>query len=164
MKRSKIHYAERGNISAQGASKSEAKANLESLISWYCAQPGPVIESRFGFTLVIVPIPTGWQIDVFDAAELQHGARRHSCSHIGQVSLSDALDSARSHAAQNAWPADIPDDSAFVETAGLPVGKAGDLARWIRFQRSYLKFKAAGHTPNDCHRMACDSSYQESRQ
>jgi hypothetical protein len=73
------------------------------------------------------------------------------------------LNSARIHAAQNAWRAEIADDSAFIVSADLSADKSQDLARWIRFQRAYIEFKADGHMPGECHRLACEASYNGAR-
>lgn len=155
-KTGKRFEATRGNVWADGATKAEAKANLAATVDWYCsARPGPLVESRFGFILVIAATPNGIESRVIDPAGAEHGKRFDSCTLHSERHFGTVLNSARMHAAQLAWRADIADDSAFVASAGLPDEKAEELARWIQFQRRYAEFAAAGHNAADCHRMAC---------
>jgi hypothetical protein len=159
MKRAKTHYAERGAFRIEGASKSEAKANLDSALDWICEQPSSLVETRFGLVLFVSATLYGYETRVIDPAELDHGKRFYSSCQYGRGTFADMVQHVRNHAAQYAWKAETSDDSAFVAMTGLNADKANDLARWIKFQRSYIEFRSAGHTPNECHRLACEASY-----
>ena len=153
-KRPKVCRVSRGLLYAEGATKAEAKAKLESMIDWALNTPQPVIEQLNGRLIVIVAEPCGYSVNVFDPAELQHGQRRDSWWTSGQGEYTDALASARLHAAQMAWSHSVSDDAVFVEASGL-AERAGELRSWITFQRSYAEAKANGATDADAHAIAC---------
>ena len=134
MRKPKTYYATRGHLTASGASKSEAKANLESMVDWACSPSQPVIESRYGLLLIVAASPGGYLTAVINPAEMKHGERRVSWCQHPQGDYSFALESVRHHAAQMAWDGTCTadNDSVFVEMAGLTPDKARELARWIQ--------------------------------
>lgn len=152
MRKAKTYYASRGHLSASGASKADAKSALESMVNWACSASSPIVESRFGLLIIVAACPNGYNVAAFDPAELSHGQRRDSFCLYGQSSYATALQSGRMHAAQLAWRPDV-DDSAFVVAAGLG-DKAPELESWIRFQRSYIAAKLAGHTDSAAFNLA----------
>jgi hypothetical protein len=145
MRKPKTYYATRGALTGEGKSKTEAKADLERQIDWACNHAASVAEWRFGLLLIVSASPNGWQHQIIDPTEMQHGKQVHATCLHGQIAYTDALLAARSHAAQNAWNADVADDAAFVEQASLNANKASELARWIKFQRGYIAAKAQGY-------------------
>lgn len=154
MRKAKTFYATRGALTASGANKTEAKANLEPMIDWACNAGMPVIECRFGFLIVVASDANGWSTSVVGPDDMVHGQRKWcGTSHGQQIAYSDALISARNHAAQNAWSPDVADDAAFVEMAGLGP-KSGELASWIAFQRRYVEAKTSGHNDGDAFKLA----------
>lgn len=153
-RKAKKFYANRGYLTAEGNSKTEAKANLEPMIDWACAHASPTIEMRFGLLIVIASNPQGFESRVINPAHLEHGKQYHSCCCYGQIDYGTVLQSARNHAAQNAWHHGINDDSGFVDQAGLTKDGATDLARWIAWQRRYRELKLSGHTDSEAHELA----------
>lgn len=136
MRKPKTHYATRGWLTSEGASKSEAKAKLETMIDWACDHAAPVVECRFGLLLFVAAAPAGWQHSIIDPADIRRGDKKLSSVCHGQIEYSEALDCARSHAAQWAWTPAV-DDALFIDAAGLSPQRAADLVRWIQFQRNY---------------------------
>lgn len=147
MRKAKTYFATRGDLTAEGATKAEAKANLDAMINWACQYRHPLVENRFGLLIVISHSSHGWQSIVIDPASRQHGGRWESFCGQGMGDYGDVLASARMHAAQNAWtPA--ADDEQHIALAGI-AAKEGELRRWIAFQRRYLAAKAQGRSDND---------------
>lgn len=145
---------ERGWMYAEAATKTEAKADLERQIDWALTQSGPTIECRFGWLLFISCTPNGYQYSLVSPEGIPHGQQLHSSCCLGQCSYVDALQAARGHAAQNAWHSDIQDDESFIAAARLSDDKARDLRHWIKWQRSYGRLIAAGHTKNEAFELA----------
>lgn len=150
MRKAKRVYVSRGSLTADGATKSEAKANLESMIDAACGMESPIVEFWHGMVVIVAPSATGYYTAVINPAETaEHGKRRYCwTSHALGETFESALASTRMHAAHNAWHADIVDDAAFVAKSGLGA-KASDLASWIRFQRGYIAAKQAGMNDSD---------------
>lgn len=145
---------ERGHLYAEAATKTEAKADLEKQIDWALTQSGPTIECRFGLLLFISAAPSGWQYSIVAQNFLPHGQQYHSSCCLGHCSYVDALQAARGHAAQNAWHSEIEDDEAHITAARLLDDKSRDLRHWIKWQRSYGRLIAAGHTKNEAFELA----------
>lgn len=148
----KTYYVTRGHLTASGASKSEAKANLSVMVDRALSASSLVVESRFGLVVIVAPDPNGYYCGVFNPAELAHGERRW-CFTLTQAHYTDALQSARIHAAQNAWNAAVESDQDFVTAAQVGT-KAGELLSWIAFQRRYIAAKQAGHDDGMAWRIA----------
>lgn len=154
MRKPKTYYATRGYLTAEGASKTEAKANLEIMIDFACRNGTPKVESRFGLILIVAATANGYTHTIVDPAEMTHGKDRHCNTTYPQGHYTDALEGARSHAAQWAWNADVADDETFVTLAGLTPNKASELRSWINFQRSYIALKAQGASDAEAHARA----------
>lgn len=149
MRKPKKYFATRGHLTAEGATKAEAKAKLEAMIDFACRNDTPKIEGRFGLIIVVAATANGWTHTIVDPADMHHGKERHCNCMYGQGEFTDALNSARNHAAQWAWNTNVADDAAFVAMAGLTEPKARELASWIAWQRRYAAAKANGATDND---------------
>ncbi len=157
-RRPKIHYASRGNAQGQGASKSEAKANLEASIDWYLAQAsGAWIETRFGMVLIVTATPNGFETKLlFPSDIVVHGMRHWSGTSYSNADLKSVVLSMRLHAAHCAWTPES-DDAEIVALSGLE--NTGELERWLKFQRAYIVAKANGLSDGDAHREACNIKY-----
>lgn len=155
MRKRKEFHVSRGCLTGTGATKSEAKANMERQIDWACRHAAPQIEMWHGYMVLVAASPDGWNTYVFRPDELQHGDCRRSCTMHGQVEYTDALDSARLHAAMNGWTLECDDDAAFILRSGLTERRRDELSRWICFQRRYAVAKAAGASDGDAHAIAC---------
>lgn len=152
-KRPKVFRVSRGHLYAEGATKAEAKAKLESMIDWALNVASPVVEKRHGLIIVIASTPNGYCSHVLAPADLAHGQQRQSMSQNPQGDYGAALQSARNHAAQNAWSPSIADDSEFVARSGLG-DKSSELFNWIGWQRRYAAAKANGATDAAAHEIA----------
>ena len=159
IKRHKIHHVARGWLTGQGASKTDARADLDRQVDWACAVASPVIECWHGLIVVVAATPGGYSTAVFNPADLAHGKQRACTSIMPQGEYTDALESARSHAAQWAWRVSETDDTGFVARSGLSKCKAIELADWIQWQRRYATAKANGAT--DCEAHATASGYRQ---
>lgn len=155
MRKAKIHYVTRGLLTGQGATKTEAKADLESWIDLACQHGAPHVESRFGLIIVVAASSVGWHHMVIDPAELTHGAVKHcSATYAKGTEFAKVEQYARMHAAQWAWSPDV-DDAAFIAKAGLDSHGAGELGSWCAFQRAYAEFRAQGMSDSEAHQQAC---------
>ncbi len=132
----------RGCLSGQGATKTEARADLDKQIDAALQFHSPIIECWHGYTVFVAATPTGWTTYVFRPDELEHGARRIPCSHSFRKE-SDTVISARMHAAQCAWTLGCNDDAAFADRSGLG-DKARELTSWMAWQRRYAEAVARG--------------------
>lgn len=144
----------RGYLTGYGKTAKEAKASLEKQIDWACSHSSTIIESRFGLIIIVSAYPGGYETSVFDPADLEHGKQRYCSTCHGPIEYTDALLSARMHAAQNAWHSERLDDAEHVERAGLTPSKARELADWIAWQRRFIAASKAGATVNEAHEIA----------
>lgn len=159
MRKAKKFYATRGHLIAEGATKTEAKQKLEAMIDYACRNGTPKIESRYGLIIVVAATSNGWTHTIVDPSDMHHGKERHCNCMYGQGEYTDALISARNHAAQWAWNPSVADDAAFVANAGLTEAKASELTSWIAWQRRYAAAKAQGASDNDAWNTA--STYKQ---
>ena len=150
MRKPKTVSVQRGRLYATGATKAEAKANLEKQIDWACENSTHHVEKRFGLILIVTAQVWGFTIQVIDPATVQHGWVFSGTYQYGQVDYHDALTSARNWAAQNAWDKEIEDDEEHVRLSGLGDSQAEDLRNWIGFQRAYLKLQDEYKSSNEC--------------
>jgi hypothetical protein len=148
----KRSYVSRGNITCDGATKQEAKANLERMIDRACSLHGPYIEARFGKVFVMSESPTGWEaITTFTP---DHGARATPSMFCMGQSFEALRQSLRVHLAQNAWTSDVDMDE-HIAAADLDTEHAGELRRWIEFQFAYREAKGLGLNDAEAHEWAC---------
>lgn len=152
--RKKVFRAERGYLAAEGATKADAKAKLDTMIDWALRAAMPTVESRHGLLVMVAATAHGYCTTVIDPAKLSHGMVGGGWCQNPQGDFGEALQSARMHAAQCAWTHGCNDDAAFVAESGLG-DKASELASWITFQRRYAEAKAKGATDADAHAIAC---------
>ena len=150
----------RGDLVAIGATKREAKANLEDLISWACENHALRIEFRFGFILIIAATANGYESALIDPKTIKpdenygYGCR----TTYGQIEVHDVLQSLRNHAAQNAWTLET-DDAAHILASGLDQRHCIDLQRWIDWQRHYARLRSEGMNDNDAYNAAHDAMH-----
>ena len=158
MRKAKTVTVSRGWLTATGATKAEAKANLEPMIDAACNAAALHIEKRFECIIVVAANATGWSVSVCHPHTMESGGKLASTCQYGPQPYEDVVESARNWAAQNSWTVDITDDERFIEQSGLKpnTGKQDELRRWIKFQRRYIDLVAEGVTPNDAHRMAME--------
>lgn len=150
MRKPKKFYATRGHLTAEGATKAEAKDKLTAMVDWACQAGHPKIECRFGLIIVVAATANGWTHTIVDPADMRHGKGRHAACCYGQADhYTDVLDCARSHAAQWAWNAGVADDDAFVADAGCSARRTAELRSWVGFQRRYIAEKSAGRSDAD---------------
>src|SRR3982074_1273496 len=136
----------RGNLTGHGLNKSAANADLEAQIDWLLQQTGAAVEVRFGHVIIVTANPTAaayeytiiWPDDLY-----HHGKVKHATVCVGKIDRAEAIQAARSHAAQAAWNPYCKDDQ-FIGQSGLDERRSRDLADWIGWQRRYQTFKAAG--------------------
>jgi len=154
MRKQKTIRVTRGNLTGTGATKTLAKADLDSQIDWTLRQSGPTIESRFGLMIVVAPSLNGWLIRVFDPAACVHGEVVHCSTFEGPSEYADVMDRARAHAAQIAWHPAV-NDAEHAQASGCSPARQNDTMRWAQFQRDYTRLKAEGKTDGQAHAIAC---------
>lgn len=145
------HVATIGPIREDGATPLQASeaCDRSALAALDRLDRGPDILRWHGHVIVTFPTVCGWSywIDTFSDAGYSV-----SC---GLDSRETAIDRAIHHVAQHVWSHET-DDTAFLAT--LPPSLRTEIKGWIAFQRAYVRFQAAGHSPNDCHHLACEAS------
>jgi hypothetical protein len=151
----KLASATFGKITVEGATKSEAKARLNECLLWLACQSTHV-EVYMGHTIVIAPTAHGWEQRI-----LAPGAKSTGCMCCGRVDAMAMIFGARMSVAQNMWQAS-GNDAAYLASIGdtLDGRRRAELSRWVAFQREHARLTAAGVSPNDAHRMACDHSHR----
>lgn len=94
----------------------------------------------------------GWRYRIIhqDDYGCESGLFAH-CLQEPQITKAALIVAAKRHLAQIGW---IPgqDDEAI---AYVDAGNRGELARWLRFQNAYRRFKAEGKSDMECHELAC---------
>ena len=164
VKRKKIQVAQRGWLRAEGATKTEAKRNLEPMVDYACRASALTVERRFDCLVVVTAFAGGWQYQAIPLDMLRHGDQAGCFTHAGQgEDYVKILQSARTHAAQLSWHHGC-DDERHVCAAGLDAERSNDLRRWCRFQRAYTVHRAAGLPDGEAHRRACEDSWTIQRE
>ena len=153
MRRHKTHTVTRGQLTGEGKTKSEARADLERQIDRALSPYGLWMETRHGCVLIVASTLSGFETKVlFPQDIVVHGMRHWSGCHMSGLDIRDAVMSVRMHAAQSIWTADH-DDAQLIADSGLD--NTRELESWIRFQRSYIAHKANGMTDAQAHAMSC---------
>jgi hypothetical protein len=144
MRKPKMVTVERGVLTGQGATKTEAKANLEGQIDWAIAEDKLHVERRFDWLIVIARDNQGWTSKMVDMTA-PHGTEFGSSCGQGPALFGKVLMESRLHAGQNAWRHE-KNDAEHIAATGLDAQKERELASWIRFQRAYKAEKDNGAT------------------
>lgn len=130
-----------GHISGRGATKADARADLQRQIDHLCtnAAHGPHIEIRRGVALILAATATGFEYRMIDAEKL---ASRDADNYAGLCCFTApdfdaALDIARSAHAQRAWTPDVENDAAFIAEFRLTAARRIELARLFGHYRDH---------------------------
>lgn len=156
MRKPKTVTLTRGWVSAEGATKAEAKANLEKQVDLACSCAALHVEKRFECLIVIAGSAAGYNVKIVHPHDMVNGSQHGSSCTYGFQPFEEVLESARNWAAQNSWSTSVIDDEYFIAQSGLKpnAGKQGDLRRWIEWQRRYNDLIADGRTAAEAHQMA----------
>jgi hypothetical protein len=97
-----LHTAYRGSLFAEGATKTEAKQNLEPMIDWAVAHHAPHIELRDGYTIVIAATATGWESQIISPSPHNIAARKTiPCTRFyGPIERKSVIKAEREHVAK----------------------------------------------------------------
>lgn len=150
----KTFHATRASLTAQGATRQEAKANLEKAIDWALDDHRPFIEFRFGCALFASAGPNGWQSSVTFPEDQKHGSARGATCFYGQVDRASVVAAIRQHAASATWTPDC-DDADYASKSGLDDAGQRELIRGFAWQRRAQAALADGATINEAHSIAC---------
>jgi hypothetical protein len=133
-----------GEVKAEGATPTEASEACDRAVALALARldRGVEIGSWRGHTYIVFPTVEAWGYWI-DTSSVR--------SYVGVSEREEAQDAALHHLAQNLWGPEVNDESFLV---GLPLSVASELARWIRFQRSYAALRAEGKSDIEAHRLA----------
>lgn len=144
--------AEFGRLVAFAQTVKEAKSALNDMVARLCSIDAdrPHIEFRFGHMFVVSTTADGFQSAVSTPEQIATNGHivRFCCFSGPGRGLADEIDGARLHVAQNAWSADL-DDETHIGAAGLSATRESEFRRWIRFQRAYLACKSEGMNDRD---------------
>jgi hypothetical protein len=134
VRKPKIVTVVRGVLTGQGATKTEAKADLDRHIDRILEPRQYVhVESRFNCIIIVTPTPCGYESRVLTPQQIaQHSKQHTSCTLCWSDSIIDVVMGARLHAAQLAWKAGDGEDH--IQAAGLDHRRADSLRNWIVYQ------------------------------
>lgn len=142
-------------IEASGATVREAKASAAAKLASFVADASKGIEliTFRGHSAIFWRAPDAFASVVLteSADKMRPAGPLYGSGHGSGATRADVIASVRLNLAQNAWSANVADDDAFVAEAfpharpgTLGGDRAAELRRWIKFQRGYVRAKAAG--------------------